>query len=103
MGYHKCTDKTIAKIHKLISGYEKSEYICNHEDRMPSKRIIPRKFYGNGKVILFEGIQVRVPELTDEYLTFKYGDWRRDLPKEEQKSHHIADICDVNKSYKEYM
>jgi len=103
LGYDKRTDKTIAKIHRLISGYGESSYICNHEDRMSEKRVIPKEYYGEGKKILFEGTEVNVPDLYDEYLTFKYGDWRRELSEEDQKSHHIADICDVNKSYKEYI
>ena len=103
LGYDKRTDKTIAKIHKLISGYEKSDYICNYSDRMPAKRVMPKEYYGDGKIVLFEEIEVFVPWLADEYLTFKYGDWRKELPKENQKSHHISEICDINKSFKEYI
>lgn len=103
LGYDKRTDKTIAKIHKLISVYEESHYICNHEDRMSAKRIIPKEYYGDGKTVLFEEIEVYIPQMEDEYLTFKYGDWRKELPKEKQKSHHIAEICDVNKSFNDYI
>jgi len=58
---------------------------------------------GNGTFVSFEGLNVRVPEKYDEYLTQKYGDWRADLPKEEQVGHHYYDICDLERSYKEYV
>ena len=51
----------------------------------------------------FEGIDVRVPEKYDEYLTQKYGDWRADLPKEQQIGHHFYSVMDLNTPYTEYM
>ncbi len=44
----------------------------------------PREQYGDGAWADFEGLRVRVPEKYDDYLTQKYGDWRADLPPEEQ-------------------
>ena len=41
-------------------------------------------------------------EKFDEYLTQKYGDWRADLPEDEQVGHHYYDVCDLEKSYTEY-
>ena len=51
----------------------------------------------------FEGLDVRVPELYDEYLTQKYGDWRADLPEEQQKGHHYYEILDLDRPYTEYI
>ena len=33
----------------------------------------------------------------DRYLTQKYGDWRGELPPEEQRGHHEAVLCDLNR------
>ncbi len=98
LGFNKCTARTIEKINKLNSSYEESNLI-----KTSYNRIIKKEIYGDGKKAIFEGIEVNIPEKIDEYLTIKYGDWRKEPPKEKQKSHHIADICDVNKSYKEYI
>ncbi len=102
LGFKRRTAESIHKLNVLISGYKESGLICNHEDRMSSKRVILKEIYGKGKKAVFEGIEVNIPEKYDEYLTLKYGDWRKEPPKEKQKSHHKADICDANRSYNGY-
>ena len=44
-----------------------------------------------------------VEENYDAYLTQKYGDWRADLPKEQQIGHHFYEICDLNRPYTDYI
>ena len=89
----------------MISSYpvENSEVICNHGNWQGKLEYAPREQYGEGIMMEFEGLKVRVPELYDEYLTQKYGDWRADLPEEEKVGHHYYSVCDLNKSYKEYI
>lgn len=36
---------------------------------------VPKKFYENFKTITFKGHDYSIPILTDEYLTYRYGDW----------------------------
>ena len=103
LGYHKRTSESFAKLEKLISGFEESSLICNHGDRMGAKQVMPKEIYGKGSKAMFEGIEVKVPEKIDEYLTYKYGDWRSDPPEEAQNSHHKTVICDPSRSYKEYV
>jgi len=105
LGCHKRTAKTAKMIEKLISAYptETSMLWCNHGNWQGKIEYAPREQYGNGTFVSFEGLNVRVPEKYDEYLTQKYGDWRADLPKEEQVGHHYYDICDLERSYKEYV
>lgn len=102
-GFHKKTNKALQRIEKLVSNQrDNSVFCCNYADRQ-GKGLILREWYGNGSECMFEGIKVRIPEKYDEYLTYKYGDWRSELPLNEQKSHHKAEICDTEKSYKEYL
>lgn len=37
---------------------------------------VPSKYYNSFKTIDFKGKQYIIPESTDEYLTYRYGDWK---------------------------
>jgi phosphorylcholine metabolism protein LicD len=37
---------------------------------------VPNKFYDTFKTIKFNDFDYRIPELTDEYLTYRYGNWQ---------------------------
>ncbi len=104
LGYHKKTAKTLAKMDALFASFSSDQKsLCNHGDRMVNKGVLDISVYGQGTKMSFEGLEVLVPERYDEYLTHKYGDWREDPPEESQKSHHIVDILDTEKSYKNYV
>lgn len=104
LGCHKRTHKALAKLNRVLSAYptDQSEIWCNHGNWQGEKEYAPKWQYGKGMKAEFEGLEVIIPEKYDEYLTQKYGDWRADLPKEKQVSHHIARICDPNKSFVAY-
>ena len=104
LGYHKRTAKTLAKLDQLISQYtlEDSEIWCCHGNRQGKLEYAPKWHYGKGMTATFEGLTVRIPEQIDPYLTQKYGDWRKDLPPEQQKSHHGCLVCDAKRPYTEY-
>ncbi|MFG6687181.1 LicD family protein [Mariniflexile sp. HNIBRBA6329] len=38
-------------------------------------KCVPSKFYSSFKAINFKGHDYSIPEFTDEYLTYRYGDW----------------------------
>ena len=103
-GCHKRTAKTLAKLTCLLSAYrpESSDIWCNHGNWQGKLEYAPREQYGNGTWATFEGLRVRIPEQYDAYLTQKYGDWRADLPKEQQVGHHYAEIIDVERPYTHY-
>ncbi len=104
LGYHKKTARTVAQIESIVTQFDKSgECWCNHGDRMGKKGCIKKAVYGSGTSFDFEGLSVNIPEKYDEYLTLKYGDWRKDLPKAEQASHHTNLIVDTKTSYLKYM
>lgn len=101
-GFHNRTDQTLARIEKIVRKFGKqTKRLCDYGDRQ-GKGCVPREFYGQGRTVQFENLWVSIPQLTDEYLTYKYGDWKSDLPIEQQKSHHLAVVCDLEHSYHNY-
>ncbi len=76
---------------------------CNHANSSSPNEFAPKEQYGKGVEATFEGLTVRVPERYDEYLTQKYGDWRADLPPEQQVGHHDYEICDLTRPYTDYI
>ena len=105
LGFHKNTAKTAEKLDRLVSGWplDTSKLWCNHGNWQGRLEYAPREQYGEGEWALFEGLKVRVPERYDEYLTQKYGDWRADLPLEQQVGHHYYSVMDVDKPYTQYV
>ena len=105
LGYDKRTAITLAHMDKMFCKYhpKDSKLWCNHGNWQGKLEYASRDQYGEGIIVDFEGIPVRIPEKYNEYLSQKYGDWRNDPPLEKQKSHHHIEVLDVSKSYKEYL
>ncbi len=104
-GYHKKTAEVAAAYDALASRYDthRSALICNHGNWQGRLEYAPCEMYGEGVLMTFEGITVRVPERIDEYLTQKYGDWRADLPEDQKVGHHYYKVLDLEKPYTEYI
>lgn len=98
------TAKVVCMYEKCISKYclDDSMFWCNHGNWQGKLEYAPKWQYGAGLMTSFEGLKVRIPVRYDDYLTQKYGDWRKDLPEKEQVGHHYYDVCDLEKSYIEY-
>lgn len=105
LGMHRHTQKILQKLERLISEWETedSDLICNHGNWQGKLEYAPKWHYGKGTMAKFEGLDVRIPENYDAYLTQKYGDWRADLPKEQQVGHHYYTVMDLNRPYTEYI
>lgn len=93
--------RKIEEIQKSID-FDKSEYWCNYANSMFKAEYVKKDIYGNGKMVLFEGKEMRVPEKYEEYLTSKYGDYKKDPPLEKQKATH-GYIVDLDNSYTKYL
>lgn len=105
IGVHKKNNEILSRYEKNISKYNAatSSLICNHGNWQGKLEYAPREQYGEGVLVKFEGLDVRVPGMYDSYLTQKYGDWRADLPENEKLGHHFYEILDTEKSYMEYI
>ena len=95
----------VEKYDRLIRKYKisESDMICNFGNSALRLEYSPKMQYNNGAAASFEGLDVVIPENYDEYLTQKYGDWRADLPPEQQVGHHYAEIIDLQRPYTDYI
>lgn len=103
-GMYGDTSKYMKIYEKMISSGDTSEsdVLCNYANSISTLEYAPKWHYGKGTWAIFEGLKVRIPENADAYLTQKYGDWRADLPPEQQFGHHFYEICDLDHPYTDY-
>lgn len=104
-GLYSETRTSISNYDRFISMYstETSSVWCNHANSPSELEYVPKEQYGEGIWVEFEGLKVRIPEKFDEYLTQKYGDWRADLPLEQQVGHHYYEVMDLERPYTDYI
>lgn len=76
--------------------------IANHCGAWGKKEIVPAKWYGEGKKLVFEGTEVSVPLEYEKWLTQVYGDYMQLPPPEKRIGHHFTEIVDLEKPYTYY-
>lgn len=105
LGYHKRTDKILAKYEAYISRYPVAgaKIICNHGTWYGERDYIAAEYYGQGSDATYEGITVRVPAQCENYLAALYGDWHTPPPEEKRKPSHTCERIDTKKPYTEYV
>lgn len=54
-----------------------------------TREVIPGEVFAAAETVRFCDDDFPVPKGYDAYLTNLYGDWRKELPPEKQKSHHV--------------
>ena len=104
-GYKRNTASEVEAFDKYVSSFspDASSIWCNHANSTSSLEYAPKEQYGDGVMMNFEGVEIRVPMQYDEYLTQKYGDWRGEIPEKEQKGHHYYVKCDLCRPFTDYI
>lgn len=104
-GYRRHTAQYVSELSALCSSndLESSALWCNFGNWQGKKEYAPREQYAEGTDAVFEGLTIRIPKDYDAYLSQKYGDWRADLPEDQQRGHHYYVICDTEKPYSRYV
>ena len=105
LGWNRNIRKRVEKLDHLLSQYplKTSKLWCNHGNWQGKLEYAPKWHYGEGQMAQFEGLAVRIPACYESYLEQKYGDYKQNLPKEQQVGHHYYEICDCGRPYTDYM
>lgn len=97
------TGKVLKKRDQLFKSVSPSDMIANYCGAWGQKEIVPAEWYGEGVLLEFEGIQVRVPKEYDKWLTQVYGDYMQLPPEEKRIPRHTVEFIDLEKSYTAYV
>ena len=92
----------VKKRDKHMQSVKNSRFFTNFCSAYGSKEIMLRENYGKGTTVIFEGLDVLVPQNYDNYLSSLYGDYMTPPPVEKRIGHHSAEIIDLDKPYFEY-
>lgn len=79
--------------------FDSCEYVASCMSTYRAKEIMPRKYWGTPQKTKFEDIEISGPELSEEYLTHLYKNWRQLPPEDKRHSAHDFKDLDFNKSY----
>lgn len=103
--YDKKSQVIVERLTEILKSWSVKDSLiwCNHGNWQEKLEYSPSSQYGDGSWGSFEGLKVKIPDNFDAYLTQKYGDWRSDLPAEEQVGHHYYSICDLDRPYTYYL
>ncbi len=88
----------------LLSRYkdDNCDMVANYCGAWGKKEICPKEWFGDGRKMNFEGIEVIVPEKYELYLRQLYGNYMELPPVEKRISHHYCEIIDLNNTYEKY-
>ena len=103
--FNKNREEILESIEKLIRKYNSKDlnYIWNAGGAWGIKEIVNIEWFGEGIKKKFEGLDIVIPSDYDSYLRNIYGNYKELPPEEKRFSHHICEVIDLNKSYKEYV
>ena len=72
--------------------FDRSEFVCNYLGAWGAREIIPRRYFGSGKLISFEGHDFVGVQYGELFLRHMYGDYMKLPPKEDRVSHHEREV-----------
>lgn len=98
------TPEAAVKIREnLYKSVRKGKKLANFSTPWGIREVVPADWYGEGVLMEFEGIEVRCPKEYHKWLTKVYEDYTILPPESERKSHHYAEVIDLDKPYTHYI
>ncbi len=82
--------------------YEEASLVGPYLTMYFNREALPPAVFGEGSIVKFEGLDVKVPADYDRYLRHIFGNYMKWPPKEKQVGHHYHTCVSVTKSYKEF-
>jgi phosphorylcholine metabolism protein LicD len=70
-------------------------------DNIDSWCVVPDKYYDNLENVKFYGVEFNIPSPIEEYLEFKYGDWRTKVHRKDYLCYRPEQNRVVRKHYEE--
>ena len=95
--------KAIEERELLFKSFSSSRMIANYCGAWGKKEIVPLEWYGPGRIVEFEGLNVRIPSQAENWLSQVYGDYMKLPPEEKRTVHHYAETIDLEKPYTYYL
>lgn len=95
--------KVIERREKLMNLYTNTSLVANFCGAWGKREIVPAFWYGDGRILPFENLTVRVPKQAEKWLTQVYGNYMKLPPQEKQMAHHYTDKIDLEHSYQNYI
>lgn len=83
------TEKQLKKMDYCMRRFStcESEETVNFMSEYRWRTVFPRSYYGQGRMVPFEGFTVRIPERSEEILSSIYGNYN-ELPPEDKRYKH---------------
>lgn len=87
-------DSVLKKMEKALEkyDYDKSGYVGNMLGKYREREVVPHNYFGQGKAMDFENIQVCCPDEPDLLLKHLYGEYMQLPPVKDRVSHDIEII-----------
>ena len=82
---------------QLAYDYDKSDYLVNYVFAGGEKEIFLSKYVNETIDGDFDGVKVKIPQLYDDYLKYRYGDYMQLPPIEERDDRHEFDYLNLQK------
>lgn len=83
--------------------YDACNTVGSLYDSIYTRELVPKAWFGEGKMLPFEDVMIRVPAEPEKYLAHMYGDYRQFPPESERVAQHVCDVIDVRRSYRKFI
>ena len=95
--------RALDKNDRLIKRTKHSTLMANFCGAWGEKEVVPAEIFDNVVSVKFEDIEINVPWMYREYLTYIYGDYMQLPPEDKRVAHHYTEVIDLDKPYTEYI